>query len=68
MLFNSPEVQVLRLYMAVLLGDLKSRQRDERGDIATTVIIIAILAAGAIAIGAIIVQKFTNKASTIPTE
>jgi hypothetical protein len=40
---------------------------DERGDITQTVIIVALFAAAAIAISAIIINKFTSKASSIPT-
>lgn len=44
------------------------RPRTETGaSITETVIITAIMAAAAIAIGAIIVTKFTDKANTIPT-
>ena len=71
MVLNSPEVQMLRTYRSVLASSLSDiRQRDERGaaEISTIVIITAILAAATIAIGAIIVKKFTNKANTIPTE
>lgn len=71
MILNSPEVQLLRAYMSVLSCDLRSaRERDEVGaaEISTIVIVTAILAAAAIAICAIIVTKFTNKANTIPTE
>lgn len=69
MVLNSPEVQMLRTYMSVLASSLcGGRERDERGEIAQTVIIVAILAAAAIAICTIIVTKFTNKANTIPTE
>lgn len=66
--FNSPEVQFLRHFMGLLISDLKARKRDERGEIAQTVIIIAVLAAAAIAITAIIVKKFTDKANSIPTQ
>ena len=69
MVLNSPEVQMLRTYLSVLTSNLSSaRERDERGAIAETVIITAILAAAAIAICTIIVIKFTDKANTIPTE
>lgn len=71
MISNSPEVQLLRAYMSVLSSNLRStRERDEVGaaEISTIVIITAILAAAAIAIGAIIVTKFTDKANSIPTQ
>ena len=41
--------------------------RDERGEISSTVIIIAILCALAITAGAIIVAKVTDKANSTPT-
>ena len=69
MLLNSPEVQLLHAYLRMLTATLSGgRDRDERGEIAQTVIIVAILAAAAIAICTIIVTKFTDKANTIPTE
>lgn len=71
MILDSPEVQLLRTYMSVLGFNLRStRERDEMGaaEISTIVIVTAILAAAAIAICAIIVTKFTDKANTIPTE
>jgi hypothetical protein len=48
---------------------LAKARRGERGasDLATTVILIAIFAAAAIAIATIIARKFTDKANTIPT-
>lgn len=68
MLLNSPEVQLLHACLRMLTATLSGRDRDERGEIAQTVIIVAILAAAAIAICTIIVTKFTDKANTIPTE
>ncbi|UUZ59575.1 hypothetical protein [Nocardioides sp. B-3] len=61
---------MLHTYMSVMASSLRGRERghDERGEIAQTVIIVAIPAAAAIAICTIIVTKFTNKANTIPTE
>lgn len=46
---------------------LRNRQHDERGEITQTVIIVALFAAAAIAISAIIINKFTSKANSIPT-
>jgi hypothetical protein len=43
-------------------------RRDERGMTTETVIITAILAALALAVGAIIVAKVTSKAESIPTQ
>lgn len=47
-----------------LVGD---RARTEAGEVAEKVLITALFAAGAIAIGGIIITKFTGKANTIPT-
>ena len=41
--------------------------RDERGEITSTTITIAVLATLALAVGAIIVAKVTDKANSIPT-
>jgi hypothetical protein len=41
---------------------------DERGEVTEKVIIVAIFAALALAVGAIIVAKVTAKANSIPTE
>lgn len=67
---NSPEVILLRAYAVTWVARIRGadRSRDERGEIAQTVIIVAVLAAAAIAITAIIVAKFTAKAKTIPTD
>lgn len=69
---NSPEVTLLRAYATAWVASIKAnRERarhDERGEIAQTVIIVAVLAAAAIAITAIIVAKFTAKAKSIPTD
>lgn len=67
---NSPEVTLLRAYAVAWVARIRGadRSRDERGEIAQTVIIVAVLAAAAIAITAIIVAKFTAKAKTIPTD
>lgn len=47
----------------------KDRLRsDERGVVAETVILVAVFAALALAVGAIIVLKVTNKANSIPTQ
>lgn len=42
-------------------------RRDQRGAVTETVILVAIFAALALAIGAIIVVKVTDKANSIPT-
>ena len=41
-------------------------RRDQRGEISSTVIIIAVLAALALAVGAVITTKVTDKANSIP--
>lgn len=41
---------------------------DERGEVTEKVILVAVFAALAIAIGAIIVLKVTDKANSIPTD
>lgn len=41
---------------------------DERGSVTETVILVAIFAALALAVGAIIVLKVTDKANSIPTQ
>lgn len=41
---------------------------DERGSVTETVILVAVFAALALAVGAIIVLKVTNKANSIPTQ
>lgn len=63
------EIQVFMAYLqAVRTTLLSDRERDESGiGTAETVILVAIFAAGAIAIGTIIISKFTSKASSIPT-
>lgn len=63
-----PEVRFLRTWASAAIACAQARNRDERGEVAQTVIIVAILAAAAIAIATIIATKFTNKANTIPTE
>lgn len=44
------------------------RLRGDRGEVSSTVIVIAILCTLAIAVGAIIVTKVTDKANSIPTD
>ena len=41
---------------------------DERGTVTETVILVAVFAALALAVGAIIVMKVTDKANSIPTK
>lgn len=58
-------------YINELLGLVRQRLRDlrhdERGEVTEKVILVAIFAALAIAAGAIIVAKVTEKANSIPT-
>ena len=61
------EIQVLTAWLSAHVHESRSRKRDELGEIAQTVILIAIFAAAAIAIATIIVTKFTDKAKSIPT-
>ena len=46
----------------------RSRLRGDSGEVSSTVIMIAVLSAIAIAVGAIIATKVTDKAESIPTE
>lgn len=59
------EINVLKAW---LLCQWRSRREDERGEITQTVIIVALFAAAAIAISVIIIDKFTSKATSIPTD
>lgn len=67
------EIHVLIAYLqamnqTALSTLLPDRDRDEAGaSVAETVILVAIFAAGAIAIATIIISKFTGKANSIPT-
>jgi hypothetical protein len=67
---TTAELRAIRLWALATIAKVKASDpnRGERGaaDLATIVIITAILAAAAIAIGAIIVKKFTDKANDIP--
>ena len=66
-MFDFTEVQMIRAWVVTATARVRSG-RDERGEIAQTVIIVAILAAAAIAIATIIATKFKDKANNIPTE
>ena len=50
---------------ALAMARIEMARHDHRGEITEKVIIIAVFAALAIAVGAIIVTKVTNKAETI---
>ncbi len=65
MLLDHPTVVFLRCWLELHL--ITSRD-DDRGETTEKVIITAIFAALAIAVGAIIVAKVTQKANAIPTE
>lgn len=62
-----PELIYLGYVWGVLRQRLADARHDERGMTTETVIITAILAALALAAGAIIVAKVTTKANNIPT-
>ncbi len=63
------QVQVLILVGAARAGlGRRLDWRDERGEITSTTITIAILATLALAVGAIIVTKVTGKANSIPVD
>lgn len=59
------EITVLTAW---LMSQLRTRPERERGEITQTVIIVALFAAAAIAISVIIIDKFTSKATSIPTD
>ena len=63
------EIQIFMSYLHAIRQSLTDgRRRNERGAVTPeTVIWTAILAAGAIAIGGIIISKFTGAANSIPT-
>jgi len=63
------EIQMFMSYVHAIWQSLTDgRRRNERGAVTPeTVIWTAILAAGAIAIGGIIISKFTGAANSIPT-
>jgi len=60
------EVQMLKAWL-LAKADQEVERRGERGDVVQTVILTALFAAAAIAIAAIIINKFTGKANSIPT-
>ena len=65
----NPLLRVLAVVALVqsLLHDASTRPRDERGEIEQVTILKGLFAAAALAIGAIIVAKFTGAANSIPT-
>ena len=52
---------------AMIRHRMLDTRHDQRGEVTSQVILIAIFAALAIAIGAIIVAKVTDRANSIPT-
>ena len=59
-------IQVVTL---VALAVLRDRLRDdERGEVTSTTIMIAVLATLALAVGVILTAKVTSKANSIPTD
>lgn len=63
-----PELAYARCLAEILVARLRAAREDERGMTTETVIITAVLAALAIAVGIIITAKVTGKAQSIPTE
>lgn len=63
-----PEVVIIQFLYALTKQRLAAMRLDERGEITEKVIITAVFAGLAIAVGAIIVAKVTAKANDIPTE
>lgn len=63
-----PEVVLIQYLVALARHRVALTKADERGEITEKVIITAIFAALALAVGAIIVAKVTDKANSIPTE
>lgn len=65
-MFNEYRV-LLMWWEATVRSVVGDRVRDEAGEVAEKVIITATFVAGAIVISAIIINKFTSKANSIPT-
>ena len=65
MLSDNPQIQYLIALAYVVAERI---QPDDRGETTEKVIITAIFAALALAVGAIIVAKVTGKAESIPTD
>ena len=60
------ELQVWKVWLTGKVNE-HGHRHNERGDVTQTVILVALFAAAAIAISAIIINKFTGKANSIPT-
>lgn len=65
MLLDHPALIYLRCWVELRVADIR---HDERGETTEKVIITAVFAALALAAGAIIILKVTNKANSIPTD
>jgi hypothetical protein len=65
MLLDHPTLLYLRCWIELRAAGIR---RDERGETTEKVIITALFAALALAVGAIIILKVTNKANSIPTD
>lgn len=63
-----PEMILIRCLLAMAHHRVAAVKSDERGEITEKVIITAVFAALAIAVGAIIVAKVTQKANLIPVQ
>ena len=61
------ELAYVNQLLRVVRQRLHDVRHDERGEVTEKVILVAIFAALAIAAGAIIVAKVTEKANSIPT-
>lgn len=63
-----PELTLLHFLYTTATQRLVAARDDERGEVTEKVILIAIFAALAIAVGVIIVAKVTAKANSITTD
>ncbi len=63
-----PELVFIQVLYAVARQRVTALRLEEHGEVAEKVIITAIFAGLAIAVGAIIVAKVTDKAKSIPTQ
>jgi hypothetical protein len=69
MINNMPEVTYLRAWTRLRIAEARERSRDEQGlGVAEWVILVSIVAAAAIAIATLVMNRFREKANTIPTE
>lgn len=58
-------MSIIPIMWALAMARIEMARKDERGEITEKVIIIAVFAALAIAVGAIVVSKVTGKAESI---